>query len=438
MHDDAGTDTAYRPSDSILVIGICSRTKDTTPGNPVYPTDSGIARFISEGKKEFLHLKRNELKHNLNDILWGKTKFVSELAMNRNLVEGPDFAGEEIGKYLPALRRYQGKFYYQGLGGTEVAFETVYGSGHHFLILSGLYGLVTPDEPIQLYTCPVEIESVEVQTFWRKIDTLTRILLDYIQQNNIKRIFDLSGRQIYRDLINWDYVQKKCGVTVLHCHCEDAAGDPALGDLGRVAREYLFKQSEKNLLALSPETPVRFDWGECTFSESADPPRYYAHESPPGMPFGDSSEEDIQKIRDYINYRLDEFEKHLVKYLKEKQEQHRDLIYSLDIDRRKAAEIRKKAYLKEFPMEDSLDLTLIDYLEYGDYRQIINARWTVFRQDFGKQDRFNERFEQIRKLRNNIKHNNPVPLSDLKEGEAHLLFFASAFDRYWKVNRHPR
>jgi len=132
---EAGSTPGYNPKDSILIIGICSRTKDSNPGEPGYPPNCGIARFLSEGKSEFLRLKRNELKHDLKDILWGKTKFVSELAMNRSLVDGPDFAGDEEGRYLPALQRYQGKFYFQGLGGPMEATKAVYGSGHHFLIL---------------------------------------------------------------------------------------------------------------------------------------------------------------------------------------------------------------------------------------------------------------------------------------------------------------
>jgi len=425
---ESGTTIQYNPMDSILIIGTCSRTKDTHLGEPGYPPNSGIARFLSEGKTEFLRLKRNELKHNLDKILWGKIKFVSELSMNKNLVDGPDFSGDEEGRYLPALQRYQGKFFYQGLGGPAEAMRTVYRSGHHFLILSGLYGLVSPDEPIQLYTCPVEIESVEVQTFWRRIDTLTRIMLDYIQKTNIKRVFDLTGRQIYRDLINWEYLKKKSGITTLHCHYSEAAGDPALGDLGRVAREFLFKKNEQQLLDLIPEKPVHCEWGEYIFSEKPDPPIQYPHESPPGMPLGDYSDDDIRKIREYINFKLDVFEIHLVAYLKEKQARHKDMVYTLDSERRTAAETRKKEYLKEFPMEKDRDLSLIDFLEYGDYQRIIDNRWPLFSNELGKQTRFNERFEQIRKLRNKIKHNNPVPLSDLKEGEAHLIFFESAFD----------
>lgn len=76
---------------------------------------------LSEGKSELLKLKRFELKHSLKDILWGKKRFVSELEMNQHLAGGPDFAGDEKRRYLPALQRYRSKFYVQGLGGAPEA-----------------------------------------------------------------------------------------------------------------------------------------------------------------------------------------------------------------------------------------------------------------------------------------------------------------------------
>jgi hypothetical protein len=419
---EAGSTPGYSPKDSILIIGICSRTKDSNPGEPGYPPNCGIARFLSEGKSEFLRLKRNELKHDLKDILWGKTKFVSELAMNRSLVDGPDFAGDEEGRYLPALQRYQGKFYFQGLGGPMEATKAVYGSGHHYLILSGLYGLVTPDEPLQLYTCPVEIESVEVQTFWRRIDALTRILVEYIQKAGIRRVFDLTARSIYRDLINWEMVREQTATEVIHCFSEEAAGDAALSDYGRFAREYLFSRTEEELLRISPDTPFVTDNGTFFLSRVPVPPDGYPHEPLIVLPEGES-DEDIRKMKDFINYKLDEFELNLIRYLKKKEKQHPDLIYALDADRRKKAEITRKDYLQKHPMEKKANLPLTDFLEYGDYRTLIEKRWSLFRDDFGKQAAFTDNFERLRNLRNNIRHCNPVRPSEMRTGEGALLWF---------------
>jgi len=415
----------YNPQDSILIIGICSRTKDNSPGEPGYPPECGIARFLSEGKSEFLRLKRSELKHNLKEILWGKTKFVSELAMNRNLADGPDFAGNEEGRYLPALQRYQGKFYFQGLGGPAEAMKAVYGSGHHFLILSGLYGLVTPDEPLQLYTCPVEIESVEVQTFWRRIDALTRILIEYIQKAGIRRVFDLTARSIYRNLINWEMVREQTRVEVLHCFSEEAAGDAALGDYGRFARKYLFPKTEEELLRIAPDTPFITDNGTFFLSSRSTPPDGYPREPLIVLPEGET-EEDVRNMRTYINYKLDEFELNLIRHLKNKEKGQPDLVYVLDVDRRKEAERRRREYVREHPMERNTGLSLIDFLEYSDYRMLIEVRWQHFREDFGKLATLTENFERIRKLRNNIKHNNPVRPSEMRTGEGALLWFEDA------------
>lgn len=287
--------------------------------------------------------------------------------------------------------------------------------------------MVSPDEPVQLYTCPVDVESIQVQTFWRRVDILTRILLDYIQKNSISMIFDCTGRQIYRDMINWDYLKEKSGITVLHCHYEDVAGDPALGDLGQITREYLFTHNEQELLNLQPDVPIRGSYGEFIFSKNPSPPENYAQELPPGMPTGDQSEADIRKIKEYINYQLDEFELNLVSFLKEINAKHKDFIYALDIEHRNKAEMRKKDYLCEHPVEQDRDLSLIVSLEYGDCQRLIEGRWSLFNKKFGKKGRFFERFEQLRKLRNIIKHNNPVSLSDLKKEGGHLLFFNSIF-----------
>ena len=426
---EEGSTPGYNPKDSILIIGICSRTKDSSPGEPGYPPDCGIARFLSEGKSEFLRLKRSELKHNLTEILWGKTKFVSELAMNRNLVDGPDFAGNEEGRYLPALQRYQGKFYFQGLGGPAEAMKAVYGSGHHFLILSGLYGLVTPDEPLQLYTCPVEIESVEVQTFWRRIDALTRILIEYIQKEGIRRFFDLTARSIYRNLINWEMVREQTRVEVLHCFSEEAAGDAALGDYGCFAREYLFPKTEEELLRIAPDTPFITDNGTFFLSSRSTPPDGYPREPLIVLPEGET-EEDVRNMKTYINYKLDEFELNLIWYLKKKEKKIPGLTYALEkqcdaykISRRKRAENKRKKYLIEHPMEKNARLSLIDFLEYYDYRLLIEEHWQHFRDDFGKKDLFIDHFERTQTLRNNIKHNNPVRPSEMRIGEGALLWF---------------
>lgn len=71
---------------------------------------------------------------------------------NRGLVKGPDFQQYGLnhgGKYLSAAERYDGTFY-QPLGDEKVSLLT--GTPHHVLIISGLYGLLTPTEPVQLYT----------------------------------------------------------------------------------------------------------------------------------------------------------------------------------------------------------------------------------------------------------------------------------------------
>lgn len=293
------------------------------------------------------------------------------------------------------------------------------------LILSGLYGLASAGEPVQLYTCPVEIESIEVQMFWRKVDVLTRIFIEYIQNAGIKRIFDLTGRSLYRDLINWDLVKKQTDAEVLHCFSEEAAGDSVLADYGNFAGNHLFSKSEDELLSIKPNSSYETENGDYYFSTIIKPPEGYPREPMIVLP-GSDSEEDAGKMREIINYKLDKFELRLKNYLKEKEAKNPDLIYALDYDHRNSADYRRKEYLKKWPKERKSDLSLFDFLEYSDYRAIIDRKWNLFKDDFGKKNLFIDNFNRIRTLRNVIKHNNPVKLSELRTGEGILIWFKDA------------
>ena len=77
---------------------------------------------------------------------------LSEHNFNRALNKGTDFGGHHTADYLPAVHRYDGRFFLAlGTDGRK----NLDGSRHHTLFLSGLYGLLCPSEPIQLYSCPL-------------------------------------------------------------------------------------------------------------------------------------------------------------------------------------------------------------------------------------------------------------------------------------------
>ena len=71
-------------------------------------------------------------------------------------------------------------------------------SKHHLLLLSGLYGLLRPLEPIQLYSCPLKYQIAE---FWDEDDLLTDVFCEYIRNQRIAKVIDLTAMDAYRKLI---------------------------------------------------------------------------------------------------------------------------------------------------------------------------------------------------------------------------------------------
>lgn len=173
----------------------------------------------------------------------------SDLEFNKHLSYGQDFGGKEPARYLPALRRYEGRFF-QTLGLDGQA--KMRSSEHHVLFLSGLYGLVGPDEHIQLYCCPLAPPVVDQ---WIEEDLLTEVLRDYVERRGILRIFDLTAVMAYRNLVDWDLV---CGkkTDILHCFSATSSGDSALIPFAQLLKGRLLKASEEELINIKPESSL--------------------------------------------------------------------------------------------------------------------------------------------------------------------------------------
>ncbi|WP_250545298.1 helix-turn-helix domain-containing protein [Methanospirillum purgamenti] len=124
---------------------------------------------------------------------------------------------------------YSGRFY-SGLG--ERGIQKILSSQHHFLIISGLYGLVTPTEFIQLYECPLE-DLPEYQQHWQNNDELSKILINYIEENQISNILDFSAQYVYTYLINWKIIENIPDLAIFHAHNVHHISDEALKYLGK-------------------------------------------------------------------------------------------------------------------------------------------------------------------------------------------------------------
>ena len=237
----------HSPSSKLLFVSICSLTK-AGGGHGEYDPGEAIASESTPRLARKLLWRREQIRQlaaESTDATWQGVP-LPELEYNRHLAQGPDFGGNSSAQYQPAVERYQGRFFL-GLGSDRA--EALQSSPHHLLLLSGLYGVLRPFEPIQLYSCPL---ASRVAQLWREDRILTDILCSYVVERSIERIIDLTAVDAYRRLIDWEEVSGY-GPQVLHCFHVMGAGDYALIPFGQALRNRLLGMSEGELLALEPE-----------------------------------------------------------------------------------------------------------------------------------------------------------------------------------------
>jgi mRNA-degrading endonuclease RelE of RelBE toxin-antitoxin system len=239
----------YSPSGSVLIVTICSLNK-AEGGIHDYDSESAISDCLDNREKSALLRIRNEIRELIkkqNQLKWQGVS-LKDLEYNHGLLQGEDFGGaEKNAGYLRAIDRYEGRFY-QALGAQGR--ERLLISKRHFLILSALYGLVTPAEPIQLYSCPLGPSIAEK---WAYNGILTNIFISYIKAAGIKRIIDLTAMAPYRNLIDWQSIYEKTGIETLHCFHHMGAGEYSLIPFGTLMRDYLIDIDEEELLTLPAE-----------------------------------------------------------------------------------------------------------------------------------------------------------------------------------------
>lgn len=136
---------------------------------------------------------------------------------NASLALGPDFGGKAEGSYLPACVRYDGRFFRTIRG--QSSEDEVIGKwrglrkGYCVLIVSGLYGLVAPFDPIQEYTCHfadrIAGQDTSLQMLWREL--LTEIVRDQAAEAT-SVLIDLLSEEAYEDAFDWHSIYKstKC------------------------------------------------------------------------------------------------------------------------------------------------------------------------------------------------------------------------------------
>lgn len=195
------------------MLTICSLNKKAG-GVSKYDESQTMASKLVETRDKLFKARREAF-----DLLFsGRIKWqgvpLGNLDYNKELTLGRDFDGEvKDAKYLPAIYRYDGRF----------------------------------------YSMPIEHGS-EAQKIWTRDDVLTKILVEYLKINEIKRIFDLTSRMDYRELIDWDIVAKTTEADVLHCFSIMGGGEDALIPFAKFMKNFALDACEEELLAIMPET----------------------------------------------------------------------------------------------------------------------------------------------------------------------------------------
>jgi len=166
--------------------------------------------------------------------------FRDEHACNRDLKFGPDFGGQEEGSYLPAHRRYIGRFFSSLCQEARSFWDDLPNHPVEVLFVSGLYGLLFWDELIQDYDCHFSDYTKDkrreaVSRIWG--DTLTLSLLDVVkaqkQPGKSVAVFDLLSELAYQKLFDWERVAGS-GARIHHRIFKNLTGPDILQPLATI------------------------------------------------------------------------------------------------------------------------------------------------------------------------------------------------------------
>ena len=258
----------------ILFIIIGSNHK-TRGGESRYEETQSLSCLLPHHSKELLHRRKEAF-----DLLQSGKPFRDSMAVkdypfNAYLMNGKEFGGTASARYMEAVRRFDGRFYQeisQKDAGRLSRFRT---SVHHFLILTPLYGLVLPQEPIQAHNFHLP-DHDDISRLWKRGGFLTSLVLAYIDKFDIKKVFDFTASHVYRQLLNWTRISKK--FEVLHAFGSENAGPDLLPALGKLLESKFLSESEDVLLGLASGKSFNADYEDVVFFSDLVPPAGYPRE----------------------------------------------------------------------------------------------------------------------------------------------------------------
>jgi hypothetical protein len=160
-----------------------------------------------------------------------------ERSPNRQLANGRDFGGCETAAYLPAYKRYTGRFF-DKLASMAPNFWEELPPSIEIIFVSGLYGLAFWDEAIQDYDCHFadytdDNRPRKVSDLWGS--TLSDALIEFVRIQSrsvpIRAVYDLLSERLYQDLFAWNRVQ---GSAIYHRIFKGVSGPDILAPLARI------------------------------------------------------------------------------------------------------------------------------------------------------------------------------------------------------------
>jgi pimeloyl-ACP methyl ester carboxylesterase len=207
-----------------LILIACSKTK-REGGENGYKQNHPVSWVTNDGLRQRTINKRTSIYGILKDALLadgfergGNRAFQPA---NQKLKLAPDLGGATVigseTEYLPAWQRYSGRIYGPV---TDQAWHNYFANTGRVrvLIMSGLYGLIEPQELIQNYDVHLtdtHIDSgLSVSSMWEEL--YTECLQDYVTrayQGKKVHIFNLLGDHHYVDSVKWHKLpRQRCSV----------------------------------------------------------------------------------------------------------------------------------------------------------------------------------------------------------------------------------
>lgn len=232
----------------VLMIIVCCNNKKSG-GTTGYDRESSIVSVLQPEVADELVAARSRIFDWISK--GGKTtagETMCLLPRNQGLLKGPDFGGEASdARYLMAAERYQGAFYSElGVEGAALLTE----GPASVLILSGLYGVLRPTEPVQDHVCHFNDHPAIRETLTHQ-DLLTRTVIDFIRSKGIRTVLDFTALHSYRYLLDWDLIGREIDNRLLHLFGENTIGVELLVPLGSLAG-CLLRGSSVDLQFLKP------------------------------------------------------------------------------------------------------------------------------------------------------------------------------------------